>query len=101
MSSIQSPKKPGGSRIQVALRELTSTGCADCTLSDMCPKHTRIDAHIKHAKAKHDHMVLMNRERMGWAAPEEVEAARMAREQAAKAYDVAVKVEQDAERVTA
>ena len=77
-----------GSRFQRAMSELQAeaVGASCCTSERMCGKHARIDAQVKHARAKH---AWMNAAKFN----EDVEGAKAEMDLAAAVYAEAVQQE--------
>ena len=83
-----------GGRVARALRDMTSevsSGC--CKIDGMCPRHDRIDAHVKYARANHDYLMAVKRD-----PPDVVEALLAAVKTANDRYLTAVAVERVAEQ---
>lgn len=77
-------QRPTGSRLGRALDDLHPSRCEDCTTDTRCPKHRRIEAQIRVAKARH-------------AAQQGDESARDELVEATRAYQQAVQDERHGE----
>jgi hypothetical protein len=81
-------------RVTKAIRALTEFGCPDCSVERLCAKHERIDAHIRHIKAR-KHLTWVQQH----AISSELNAAVVEEQAASAAYIAAVQREREEEHM--